>query len=82
MINRGRSHTSKGKENFNHLSNFIPRNIPTAILTKNCAPIPAYRINSRFDSFLVFNFKKLFVSYTFNVFFNLVKNNKGRTDIL
>lgn len=75
MINKGSNQTSKGKEKFNHLSAFNPIKIPTAMLTKNCAPMPAYRISSRFVSFLVF--KLLFLDQKSNV----VKNNTAKVYI-
>ena len=54
MINNGINQTSKGNEKFNHLSDFKPINIPRAMLTKNCIPMPAYFNNSLLVSFLDF----------------------------
>lgn len=55
MISKGKSHTSKGKENFNHSSIFKPTKIPIAMATKNWAPNPAYLINCLLLSFLSIN---------------------------
>lgn len=78
MINKGKSHTSKGKEILSHSSNLIPKNIPTAIAAKNSAPIPAYLINSLLLSFLVFkiflfHFLEAFIPYQFSLSVNLLK---------
>ena len=54
IINNGKSQTSKGKEKCNHSSPFDPINIPNAMLTRNCIPMPAYCISSLLVSFLVF----------------------------
>ena len=58
IINKGMIHTNKGIEKWSHLSSFIPINIPTPILTKNWAPMPAYVISSVLVSF--FDFKLIF----------------------
>jgi hypothetical protein len=76
IINSGSSHTSKGKEKLNQLSDFKPINIPRAMLTKNCIPMPAYFNNSLLVSFLDFKIQFIFdATVNFPISFKVVKNN-------
>ena len=73
IINKGRSHTSKGIEKCSHLSTSRPINTPRPMLTKNCMARPAYRCNCLLPSSLFIN-SLIFManqSLLFSIFFNL-----------